>query len=741
MQSQVEFADLLPSETDVSCAESEGEVTDVVVADFYGDGVPNAIFITTKAGRNQLYSYSSCHQHGGFVGDGYAARGAVCHLCPAYSVGTTLSTKQCKFCPGGKVGTVALDGTPIRGWDHDQEFACSACVAGRYRSVFQQTDTCTVCPVGRYAGVGASECSKCAADRITDLSTPGATQCVKCPVGQRPDDAGTACVCDTNHYNSSYGLIFCFDGDYHSDKLQSDDYSTTRVQLDSGQVCLQCPACVQCNAGTAPTLVPGFSLSPIGLEIWGSNLDNSVSSPRSAFRCAVDGKVCHHGNNTAPSASGTLAPVAAGQLNGQCAEGHLGSLCGVCASDWKGSFGSLCEPCSANDWRVLAVGLLLLLVVTGCLYARLKKKAEETQGRLDDMRARYALARKAMAQARKIQSEVQEAVDDQDEEGAFQATLDTVKIVVSNLQIIAQLPVTLKFSCPVCKNMQQMMSFLPAVNLDVLRLFSVDCLATVGLYQRFVYMLLGPAVVIVLVALWGQTGHSKVQVLAAGVVDSAARGHDRSTKANQIIMLVIFLIYPSVSTTIFSVFSCRSLDFDQSIQVFDASIDCNSGDYKALRAGALVALVLVPVGVPVGFAWLLFKNRSRLSRRLEDTISFELFSSTARNVLREKSLEDGDLRRAYDLIDIDKSGEVSSEELWRSALHTVLSSTAMTNEHLVSDSEELRGSEAAPSGNRNVATKIKWWEGGPDEYRFLVRAYEPRYFYYELVHYAKKCAS
>jgi hypothetical protein len=287
----------------------------------------------------------------------------------------------------------------------------------------------------------------------------------------------------------------------------------------------------------------------------------------------------------------------------------------------------------------------------------------------------------------------------------------------------------------------------------MLRSFSVECLVTVGLYQRFIYTLAGPAVAIAGVALWGQMGgRSKVQVLVAGQVsvDSVDPGHDRSSKANQIIMAIIFLVYPSVSTTIFSVFACRHLDFEQSVHVYDAAIDCHGAEYKVLRDAALVALVLVPIGVPVGFAYLLFKNRSRLGKRPEENISFEVFSTTARSVLKATTLSDADLQAMYAHIDTDKSGGVSSEELWRSALEAVHSSViASEGRGGASGGDELRESEAAvvaaPSEDRNGTggmvkkkKKKKWWEGGPKEYHFLVRAYEPRCYWYELVHYGKK---
>lgn len=249
------------------------------------------------------------------------------------------------------------------------------------------------------------------------------------------------------------------------------------------------------------------------------------------------------------------------------------------------------------------MGLLAMILLVGCFYSRFAKKATVMQGRLDGIRAMYKLARKAVQQARKVQSQAAEELDDIDEEGAFQATLDTVKIVVGNLQIIAQLPVTLKFSCPACEHLREMMSTLPAVNLDVLQSFSVDCLVTINLYHRFAFFLLAPVVLVAIVLAWGRMapGVQVREATAQGTPVQSSDAHTRRAKANQICMLVVFLAYPSVSSTIFSVFMCRDLDFEQSVHVYDATVDCTSASYTILWFAALVALVLVPIGVPSFF--------------------------------------------------------------------------------------------------------------------------------------------
>ena len=89
--------------------------------------------------------------------------------------------------------------------------------------------------------------------------------------------------------------------------------------------------------------------------------------------------------------------------------------------------------------------------------------------------------------------------DELDEDGAFQHLLQTLKIVVSNLQIIAQFPTVLKFNCSACSGIKQQMKTIFAVNLDVLSLASADCVVGIGLYERFFFIVFVPIVLVLLI--------------------------------------------------------------------------------------------------------------------------------------------------------------------------------------------------------------------------------------------------
>eukprot|EP01043_Picozoa_sp_COSAG02_P047982 COSAG02_NODE_4659_length_5123_cov_6.685709_1_plen_1319_part_10 len=739
---------------------------DATAGDWNGDGSMD-IFVANIFAANEIINLVGCP-------DGYSYTSSLdrsCYVCPAHTT-DSLHPRMCEFCPAGRIGVRPA----IK---HDQRMYCIPCEAGKARSLTD--DECSLCPAGRYAQAGSSECSVCATGFVTSSAGTGSTSCTKCNPGEEPnanrtrclecsvgkqstfgnrcdgcpsneitnaDQSGcrpcpvsqvaspdqTQCVCQSGSYNSSYGLIFCFEQEYFDERLQSEEYTTMRIEFEAGQQCLQCPvACVRCETDVPPTIMSGWSLSPEGHDIWGDSLNKRAAGrhgaeglrPRSMFRCNAEGEVCERDNITNTSSS----------TNRQCAAGHHGSLCGSCTDGWKGSFGELCTKCRTSNLWYPVVGLLVMSAVVGLIYGRLRKKASAMQGRLDGVRAKYALAYKAVKQARQVQGQApgQEDMEDLDEDNAFQATLDTIKIVIGNLQIIAQLPIVLKFSCPACTYFREMTSFLPAINLDVLRVFSVDCLAVVGLYQRFIYTLVGPTVLIILVRCWGTGTGSRAQVLAEDAPGSEkGQAADRAAKANSIIMLIVFLLYPSVSTTIFSVFACRNLDFDQSTHVYDADIDCNSAQYLALKMVAFIALILVPIGVPVFFGALLFKNRVRLNAPRSTGISFEEFSTIARSVMGTRALSDRDLTAVYENMDVNHDGKVSSEELWKFVLTQAI--RWHKSEHFPhSNAEKVLVESPNPTQHKRA-----WWFGGPENFRFIVRTYESRCYWWELTLYLKK---
>ena len=96
---------------------------------------------------------------------------------------------------------------------------------------------------------------------------------------------------------------------------------------------------------------------------------------------------------------------------------------------------------------------------------------------------------------------------------------------------------------------------------------------------------------------------------------------------------VAFMLYPSISHKIFSVFVCRKFGPDDNGWLEeDYSISCGSDKYLQLRSVATGLVVLIPVGLPVILTVLLRKRK----RRLEEYRSLAMGSlfATTRDELR-----------------------------------------------------------------------------------------------------------
>lgn len=91
----------------------------------------------------------------------------------------------------------------------------------------------------------------------------------------------------------------------------------------------------------------------------------------------------------------------------------------------------------------------------------------------------------------------------------------------------------------------------------------------------------------------------------------AALGDVRQ-KHLSMLLLLMFAIYSSVTATIFQMFACDELDDLKDYLRADYRIECDSSKHRFLQIYAGVMIVVYPVGIPLFYATLLFKNREVL---------------------------------------------------------------------------------------------------------------------------------
>ena len=137
-------------------------------------------------------------------------------------------------------------------------------------------------------------------------------------------------------------------------------------------------------------------------------------------------------------------------------------------------------------------------------------------------------------------------------------------------------------------------------------MLSTGCIVELNFHDRMLISTIGPILVMV----------------AFRVTYAIALNRNRSSEEAiqyarlrhmSAVILVTFLVYSSVSSTLFQMFDCDHLDDGNNYLRADYTILCDSAKHKALRVYAGVMIVTYPVGIPALYSWLLFQSRGVLS--------------------------------------------------------------------------------------------------------------------------------
>lgn len=157
--------------------------------------------------------------------------------------------------------------------------------------------------------------------------------------------------------------------------------------------------------------------------------------------------------------------------------------------------------------------------------------------------------------------------------------------------------------------------FLDAVNIlnfDALWIPSAGCIVGVDFHGRLLVSTIGPLV---------------ASSLLAGTYTVAKRRNYGSEAALQkvgqkhmsMVLLISFLVYSSVSETVFQTFACEDLDDGKQYLRADYRIECDSPEHQVFQVFAGIMIFVYPMGIPLFYAYLLYKYRRVLESEDEGT--------------------------------------------------------------------------------------------------------------------------
>ena len=97
---------------------------------------------------------------------------------------------------------------------------------------------------------------------------------------------------------------------------------------------------------------------------------------------------------------------------------------------------------------------------------------------------------------------------------------------------------------------------------------------------------------------------------------------------NGLNFLVLFLIFPSTSAAIFATFQCEELSDGTRWLRADLSVDCDGDSHTLFRYYAGLMVIVYPLGTPLFYLFLLWRNRARLNKlRVNQALRIQLINN------------------------------------------------------------------------------------------------------------------
>ncbi|CAM9812841.1 unnamed protein product, partial [Ascophyllum nodosum] len=190
--------------------------------------------------------------------------------------------------------------------------------------------------------------------------------------------------------------------------------------------------------------------------------------------------------------------------------------------------------------------------------------------------------------------------------------LDKLKILVVVWQILTVFPSIAAVDFPPVYS--QFLSWIDVINFDLANIFSASCVFPgLNFYQRLLVTTLAPVALIGVLMVTYQLAKMKAGTGMAGIVERRA-AWSRHMVAG---LLLTFLVFTPASTVVFKIFGCdKNIVEGESYLRADYSISCKTNTHTYYRIYAGFMLMVYPIGIPLLYAFILWKNRHLLNPTL-----------------------------------------------------------------------------------------------------------------------------
>eukprot|EP01048_Picozoa_sp_COSAG05_P007703 COSAG05_NODE_551_length_8736_cov_5.409401_1_plen_1202_part_00 len=392
-----------------------------------------------------------------------------------------------------------------------------------------------------------------------------------CPEGTRTSIDDSHCECVDHRYNTSGLALLCGSTPWIPPEMLT---SFKDVQNDwvLGRQCSACPECAVCKTSGVQLKAGWRTITHIRINDGDSF--RSSATYLIAVRCPF---------STCPQVPIELA-------NNTCSGNHTGILCALCPPGFseKGSDSGECIPCTPEQDLGISLWGFLALVAVIFLSAA-------------------AFMCTQQAQVERIKVEV----------------FTNFRILLGAAQVLSLIPGVLNLVFP--QNVRVAMGLASVVVANLGSLLNFHCLGIDWFTKWLLIVGVVPVGVLPLMFLrwmWACFRFNPDE-------SSLSRTLSNQTNIRKSLAMLLFsalLLYPQVSTAIFSALRCRKLTTTVSVLEEDYSVSCESAQYKLYKVAATtlvwIWIIGIPAGLPVTYVIQWFKNRKLwLATQQNDTLA------------------------------------------------------------------------------------------------------------------------
>ena len=270
--------------------------------------------------------------------------------------------------------------------------------------------------------------------------------------------------------------------------------------------------------------------------------------------------------------------------------GHSGPICNVCKPGYVATVTGGCETCKSDGTAIADVRVpwefILFLCCLGLIFILVMRKQAKQLRHMTTTEEKLVYLRR-------------------NHKRSIIGLLSTkFKILVSMYQVLSQFENILQVRFPpIFENFSRQLGEI--FNFDFLSMVKVGCIVDTNFYTRLLVTTITPIVLSLIILAF-----SRLKMSCAKSEEIKRQIRNRSIG---MFLVITYMVFVSVSMTIFSTFGCRTYgDNQERFLALDQSISCDTYKHKVYKMYALVMILVYPVGITALYSRLLWTHREAL---------------------------------------------------------------------------------------------------------------------------------